>query len=93
MERVRKSTSGPIRPIWDFAESRANAKAKRAVTNRIITGIGSRGLMIYAASGSMVGLGMVRVATVGLRIVPVLGWALLAYDLWTLGDALLGDDD
>ena len=93
MERVRKSTSGPIRPIWDFAESRANAKAKRAVVNRILTTVGSRSVATYAITGSATALLGMRVATLGLRFVPIVGWAVLAYDVWTLGDALFGDDD
>ena len=93
MERVRKSTSGPIRPIWDFAETRAQRKAVRATVGRTLTTIGARSVALYAVTGSGMGLVGMRVATVGLRVVPILGWALLAYDVWTLGNALFGDDD
>ena len=93
MERVRKSTSGPIRPVWDFAETRAQRKVMRATVGRTLTTIGLRSASIYAITGSGLGLVGMRVATVGLRVVPIVGWALLAYDVWTLGDALFGDDD
>ena len=93
LERVRKSTSGPIRPVWDFAETRAGRKVRRAVVNRTLTTVGARSVALYAITGSGMGLVGMRVATVGLRIVPIVGWAMLAYDVWTLGNALFGDDD
>jgi hypothetical protein len=93
MERVRKSTSGPIRPIWDFAESRAQGKVKQAARRRVLTAVGTRAAARYAITGSAGAMLGMRVASLGLRVVPIVGWAMLAYDIWTLGDALFGDDD
>ena len=42
MERVRKSTSGPMRPIWDYAETRTRRKVVGAASGRMLTTIGSR---------------------------------------------------
>ncbi len=93
MERVRTSTSGPIRPIWDFAETRTRRKVVGAASGRILTTIGSRSVARYAITGSAGALLGMRVATLGLRFVPIIGWTMLAYDVWTLGNALFGDDD
>ena len=68
-----------------FVETRAKRKVASMVATRALTSMAS-----MSATGALtagVGIG----ARVGLRFVPIVGWAMLAYDLYNLGVYLSED--
>ena len=69
----------------DFAITRGQRKIKSTVMVRGAT-IGA-GVTATGALGTGVRVG----GRIGLRFIPILGWALLAYDLYTLGSYLMED--
>jgi hypothetical protein len=78
---VRRSMKGGSA----FVETRAKRKATSLVMTRALTKMST-----IAATGALtsgVGIG----ARLGLRFLPVVGWGMLAYDLYTLGSYLMED--
>lgn len=74
---VQKNSSGPIKPLADFAVTRMNRKVSSQVTMHMAKNFALSQTPRLALTG--------RVAC---RAIPVVGWALLAYDVYTVGDAL-----
>ena len=68
-----------------FVETRAKRKVQSMVITRGLTSVATMTATGALTAGASVG------ARVGLRIIPVVGWALLAYDLYTLGTYLMDD--
>jgi len=62
--------------VKEFANSRLRAQANRTVAKQGLTMLTMHSAPRIASAGAM-----------GLRILPVVGYALLAYDLWRLYDA------
>ena len=69
----------------EFAITRGKRKIKSTVMVR-----GATVAAGVTATGS-IGVGVRVGGRVALRFVPILGWALLAYDLYTLGTYLMED--
>lgn len=76
-KHIQRNSSGPIKPLADFAVTRMNRK----VSSRISMHMATSFAMSQAPKLALTG----RVAC---RAIPVVGWALLAYDIYTVGDAL-----
>jgi hypothetical protein len=76
---IRKHSSGPIKPLAQFAETRMRRTISAKVTRSIATSF---------ALSTTAHAGVSLTGRVALRALPVVGWALLAYDVYTVGDAL-----
>jgi len=79
VNHIRKNSSGPIKPIAQFAETRLRRKVSGTILRR-----GATSLALSTTAHAGVSL----TGRVALRALPVVGWALLAYDVYTVGDAL-----
>jgi len=79
------SSKSAAKGVTAFAQTRA----KRKVVGKLRTTVAKKAARstITTAVGTGVRVG----GRVGLRFVPVVGWALLAYDVYTLGKYLLED--
>lgn len=76
-KHIQRNSSGPIKPLADFTITRMNRQVSRKVTMNMATHLAMSQSTKLALTG--------RVAC---RAIPVVGWALLAYDIYTVGDAL-----
>lgn len=78
---VRKNSSGPIKPLAQFVETRMRRKVSGMVNRRLAT-------KMTLMTANRIPIAVSLTGRVALRVLPVVGWALLAYDLYTVGDAL-----
>jgi len=79
------SSKSAAKGVSAFAQTRA----KRKVVGKLRSTVAKKA--VQSTVTGAVGVGVRVGGRVGLRFIPVVGWALLAYDVYTLGKYLLED--